>query len=145
MILESMFSIYCLIFLTTFQNVYQFLLFFFCRRKLLRKCENRHIPNLVADIKCVRQRIFVSDVQESVFCVKYRKRENQLIIFADDTNPRWITNTCVLDYDTVAMADKFGNVAVMRLPNSISDDVDEDPTGNKALWDRGENIHYTSI
>lgn len=25
----------------------------------------------------------------------------------------------------------------MRLPANISDDVDEDPTGNKALWDRG--------
>ncbi|KPI91722.1 Splicing factor 3B subunit 3 [Papilio xuthus] len=34
------------------------------------------------------------------------------------------------------MSDKFGNVSVMRLPHSVSDDVDEDPTGNKALWDR---------
>lgn len=25
----------------------------------------------------------------------------------------------------------------VRLPEDISDDVDEDPTGNKALWDRG--------
>lgn len=107
------------------------------RRKLLRKCENRHIPSLIVDIKTIGQRVFVSDVQESVFCVKYKKRENQLIIFADDTNPRWITNTCILDYDTVAMSDKFGNVAVLRLPQSVSDDVDEDPTGNKALWDRG--------
>ena len=24
-----------------------------------------------------------------------------------------------------------------RLPSDVSDDVDEDPTGNKALWDRG--------
>ena len=25
----------------------------------------------------------------------------------------------------------------VRLPGDASDDVDEDPTGNKALWDRG--------
>ena len=25
----------------------------------------------------------------------------------------------------------------VRLPPDITDDVDEDPTGNKALWDRG--------
>jgi len=25
----------------------------------------------------------------------------------------------------------------VRLPKDISDEVDEDPTGNKALWDRG--------
>lgn len=29
---------------------------------------------------------------------------------------------------------KFSQV---RLPPNTSDDVDEDPTGNKALWDRG--------
>jgi len=25
----------------------------------------------------------------------------------------------------------------VRLPQDVSDEVDEDPTGNKALWDRG--------
>lgn len=25
----------------------------------------------------------------------------------------------------------------VRLPGDVSDDVDEDPTGNKAIWDRG--------
>jgi len=25
----------------------------------------------------------------------------------------------------------------VRLPKDVSDEVDEDPTGNKALWDRG--------
>lgn len=58
-------------------------------------------------------RIFVSDVQESVYMVRYKRAENQLIIFADDTQPRWITTTCILDYNTVATADKFGNVSVV--------------------------------
>lgn len=84
------------------------------------------------------RRIFVADVQESISMVRYKKHVNQLIIFADDTHPRWITCTCILDYDTVATADKFGNVAIVRLPPNTTDDVDEDPTGNKALWDRGE-------
>jgi splicing factor 3B subunit 3 len=83
------------------------------------------------------KRIFVSDVQESVFMVRYKRAENQLIIFADDTHPRWITCTSVLDYDTVAVADKFGNIAILRLPPNVSDDVEEDPTGHKSLWDRG--------
>ena len=82
-------------------------------------------------------RIVVSDIQESFHFVRYRRQENQLIIFADDTNPRWLTAACMLDYDTMAGADKFGNVNVIRLPPDTSDDVDEDPTGNKALWDRG--------
>lgn len=108
------------------------------------------------------QRVIVTDVQESLFWVRYRRNENQLIIFADDTYPRWVTTACLLDYDTMASADKFGNISIVsteggggvpgappafthalvfvrqvRLPPNTSDDVDEDPTGNKALWDRG--------
>ena len=107
------------------------------KKKLLRKCENKHIPNQIVNIQTRGQRVFCSDVQESVYCIRYKRNENQLIIFADDTHPRWITTTTLLDYDTIATADKFGNIAILRLPHSVSDDVDEDPTGNKALWDRG--------
>jgi len=37
----------------------------------------------------------------------------------------------------------------VRLPQDVSDEVDEDPTGNKALWDRGllngasQKVHHT--
>jgi len=107
------------------------------KKKLLRKCENKHIPNQIVNIQTMGQRIYVSDVQESVFFVRYKRAENQIIIFADDTHPRWITATTLLDYDTIATADKFGNVSILRLPHSVTDDVDEDPTGTKSLWDRG--------
>uniref|UniRef100_A0A0A9YIZ9 Splicing factor 3B subunit 3 n=2 Tax=Lygus hesperus TaxID=30085 RepID=A0A0A9YIZ9_LYGHE len=107
------------------------------KKKMLRKCENKHIPNMIVRIEAMGRRIYVSDVQESVFMLRYKSAENQLIIFADDTQPRWITTSTILDYNTVATADKFGNIAVIRLPNNVTDDVDEDPTGNKALWDRG--------
>ena len=33
------------------------------RKKLLRKCENKHIPHLVVDIKTIGERIICSDVQ----------------------------------------------------------------------------------
>jgi len=107
------------------------------RKKLLRKCENKHIPNMVVNIAVIGERIIVSDVQESVHWVKYRRGENQLVVFADDTTPRWVTTTCILDYATVAIADKFGNISLVRLPHNTNDDVDEDPTGTKSLWDRG--------
>lgn len=107
------------------------------KKKLLRKCENKHIPNNIVNIQTRGHRVFVSDVQESVYFVRYKRNDNQLVIFADDTFPRWVTATTMLDYDTIALGDKFGNIAVLRLPHSINDDVDEDPTGNKSLWDRG--------
>ena len=37
----------------------------------------------------------------------------------------------------MAIADKFGNLSLIRLPQSTNDDVEEDPTGTKSLWDRG--------
>ena len=70
-------------------------------------------PHHIVSIQALGQRVFVSDVQESVFYVRYKRQENQLILFADDTNQRWVTATCLLDYDTVAAADKFGNVSVV--------------------------------
>lgn len=85
------------------------------KKKLLKKCVNKHIPNAIVSINAVGHRIYVGDVQESVFAVRYKRQENQLIVFADDTNPRWITTTCVMDYDTVACADKFGNIAVVSI------------------------------
>ena len=83
------------------------------KKKMLRKCENKHIPNLVVDIKTMGSRVYVSDVQESIHYVRYRQAENQLVVFADDTVSRYITASCLLDYDTVVAADKFGNVAVV--------------------------------
>ena len=75
----------------------------------------QHIPNLIVNVQAMGHRIFVSDVQESVYMVRYKRQENQLIIFADDTHPRWITTATVLDFDTVATADKFGNIAVVSV------------------------------
>lgn len=42
--------------------------------------------------------------------------------------PRFMTKTCLLDYDSIAGADKFGNMFVLRVPADVSDDVDN-PTG----------------
>ncbi|XP_030832053.1 splicing factor 3B subunit 3 [Strongylocentrotus purpuratus] len=107
------------------------------KKKLLRKCENKHIPNFITNILTTGNRVIISDVQESLHFLKYKRQENQMVIFADDSNPRWITATCLLDHDTVMCADKFGNITVLRLPTSVNDNLDEDPTGVKALWDRG--------
>ena len=41
------------------------------RKKLLRKCENKHIPHLVVDIKTVGERIICSDVQVRHQNVRY--------------------------------------------------------------------------
>ncbi|EFO25190.1 hypothetical protein LOAG_03297 [Loa loa] len=107
------------------------------KRKLLAKCENRQIPTQVVDIRSMGQRIVVSDSQESVHFMRYKKQDGQLSIFCDETSPRYVTCVCLLDYDTVAVGDRFGNIAVLRLPKGVTEEVQEDPTGVRALWDRG--------
>ena len=123
------------------------------KRKMLRKCENKHIPNLIVDIQSMGGRVYVADVQEAIHFIRYKAEDNQLIVFADETYQRWVwlgltcqggllisnlhcaiilfvhvccltlvgicmcirfmTCCCVLDYNTLAAADKFGNLAIV--------------------------------
>jgi splicing factor 3B subunit 3 len=48
-----------------------------------------------------------------------------------------MTSMCILDYDTVGGADKFGNVFVLRAPGHVNDDVDSQ-IGNRMLWEQGK-------
>ncbi|KAL3124980.1 hypothetical protein niasHT_009279 [Heterodera trifolii] len=95
------------------------------------------LPVQVVDIKSMGPRIVVSDSQESIHFMRYKKAENQLVVFCDETTPRYVTSVCLLDFDTAAIADRFGNISILRLPKNVVEDVQEDPTGMRALWDRG--------
>lgn len=99
------------------------------KKKLLRKCENKNFPNLIQSLTVRGDRIVVGDVQESFMFVKYKRSDNQLITFADTTQPRWLTAQTLLDYDTMAGADKFGNIFISRLSDEAVEAEDEDPTG----------------
>ncbi|XP_020576179.1 LOW QUALITY PROTEIN: splicing factor 3B subunit 3-like [Phalaenopsis equestris] len=108
------------------------------KRRLLRKCENKLFPNTINSIHTYRDRIYVGDLQESFHYCKYRRDENQLYIFADDSVPRWLTASHHVDFDTMAGADKFGNIYFVRLPQDVSDEIEEDPTGGKIKWEQGK-------
>ena len=107
------------------------------KKKLLRKCENKKISTFITAIDSIGFRIIVHDIQDSFHFLKYKRKDNQLVLFADDVNTRFLTCGCLVDYDTVVGADKFGNVFFVRLPPDVRDDIEDDPTGVKALWDRG--------
>ncbi|KAJ3636391.1 hypothetical protein Zmor_004276 [Zophobas morio] len=78
-------------------------------------------------------RIYAGDIQESYHFVKYNGDQNRLVIYADDVVPRWVVAGCLLDYHTVAGADKFGNIFILRLPANATDDIDDDPSGIAAF------------
>jgi len=104
------------------------------KKKLLRKVENRNFPNFITTLHAAGDRIYVGDVQESVHFVKYKVDEGSMYVFADDSKPRYMTATVPLDYDTLAGADKFGNIFINRLPKDLSEEMDDDPTGGKNVY-----------
>ncbi|RKP38629.1 CPSF A subunit region-domain-containing protein [Dimargaris cristalligena] len=107
------------------------------KRKMLRKCQSRAIPNSIVTLQAVGSRIIIGDLQESIHFALYRPQENRIAVFADDTLPRWITATHLLDYNTVAGGDRFGNLFVLRLPTEISQKIDNDATGNLLYHEKG--------
>jgi len=64
--------------------------------------------------------------------VRYHRGDNQLVIFADDTSPRWVTASTMVDYDTVAGGDKFGNIWINRLREEDGDDATDPIGGSRA-------------
>jgi splicing factor 3B subunit 3 len=60
------------------------------KKKLLLKCENKLFPSNIIRLLCSGDRVYVGDMTESIHFVKYRRLENTLSIFADDTFPRLV-------------------------------------------------------
>lgn len=77
---------------------------------------------------------FVGDMMRSLHVVRYDVGSNRLILMANNPNPHPIVAQELLDYNTVAVSDKFGNICVLRLPRG-ADSATADVTGQRALWD----------
>lgn len=106
-------------------------------KQLLRKCQASVVPKTIVGLQTQGSRIVVSDVRESVTYVVYKYQENILIPFVDDAIARWTTSTTMVDYETTAGGDKFGNIWLLRCPNKISEAADEDGSGAHLVHERG--------
>ncbi|KAA8649703.1 hypothetical protein EYZ11_003350 [Aspergillus tanneri] len=106
-------------------------------KQLLRKCQAHVVPKTIVGLQTQGSRIVVSDVRESVTYVVYKYQENVLIPFVDDSVSRWTTATTMVDYETVAGGDKFGNLWLLRCPKKISEEADEEGSGAHLIHERG--------
>ncbi|KAG5220352.1 pre-mRNA-splicing factor rse [Salix suchowensis] len=84
------------------------------KKKLLRKVENKSFGSAIVTL----------NTQGSRILVVYKAPENRLLIFADDYQPRWVSATAMVDYNTVWQA-------------TVSEQVDDDPTGAGILHEKG--------
>ncbi|EGX97124.1 pre-mRNA splicing factor RSE1 [Cordyceps militaris CM01] len=98
-------------------------------RQLLRKAQAEVVPQQIVSLNTQGSRIVVSDVQQGVTLVVYKSASNKLIPFVDDSIARWSTCTTMVDYESVAGGDKFGNMFIVRSPAKASEEADEDAAG----------------
>jgi splicing factor 3B subunit 3 len=105
-------------------------------RQLLRKAQAEVVPNLIVGLQTQGSRIVVSDVQQSIFMIVYKFQENKLIPFVDDTVARWTSCTTMVDYETIAGGDKFGNLWLLRCPPKASEEADEEGSGQHLVHER---------
>lgn len=105
-------------------------------RQMLRKCQAQVTPRLIVGLQTQGSRIIASDVQESVTYVVYKHQDNLLIPFVDDVIARWTTCSTMVDYETVAGGDKFGNLWLVRCPAKASEESDEDGSGAHLIHER---------
>lgn len=109
-------------------------------RQLLRKAQAEVAPQLIVSLQTQGNRIIVGDVQQSVTYVVYKYESNKLIPFADDSIARWTNCTAMVDYESVAGGDKFGNIWIVRCPEKASLEADEEGAGAHLLHAR-EYLH----
>lgn len=76
----------------------------------------------------------MGDMLQSMQIARYDATANRLVLVAHDPFPRPVASQELLDWNTVAVGDKFGNISVMRLPRG-ADAGAVDLTGTRALWD----------
>lgn len=108
-------------------------------RQLLRKSQALSaVPNMITGIATQGSRIICSDSQESVTYCVYKYQDNRLIPFCDDMISRFTSCApAMVDYETVAGGDKFGNMWLVRCPQKVSDEADEEGSGAHLIHDKG--------
>lgn len=94
-------------------------------KQLLRKVQSDVTPELIVSLQTQGNRIIVGDIQHGVTMVVYKHESSMFIPFVDDTIARWTTSTAMVDYESVAGGDKFGNVWIVRCPEKTSAEADE--------------------
>ncbi|KAF4485632.1 pre-mRNA-splicing factor rse-1 [Fusarium agapanthi] len=107
-------------------------------KQLLRKSHVEVAPQLIVSLNTQGIRLVVGDLQQGVTMVVFDHEYQKLIPFIDDTIARWTTCTAMVDYESVAGGDKFGNLWIVRYPEKASQEADE---GGNPLLNARDYLH----
>lgn len=112
-------------------------------KQMLRKAQEEVANQQIVTLNTQGSRIIVGDVQQGITYVVYKPATNKLIAFADDSVARWTTCSTMIDYESVAGGDKFGNIFIVRCPEKTSIESDEESSGLHLINAR-DYLHGTS-
>ncbi|KAH3661261.1 hypothetical protein OGAPHI_006668 [Ogataea philodendri] len=98
-------------------------------KQLVKRSSTRLDCFQIVDLKTQGFRVVVADVRDSVRFAVFKPLENVFVDFIDDSIQRHVTRMLQLDYDTVVVGDKFGNISILRCPEQVSEMSDEDNHG----------------
>ncbi|EMC92310.1 hypothetical protein BAUCODRAFT_151722 [Baudoinia panamericana UAMH 10762] len=105
-------------------------------KSLLRKSRGTVVANTITSIDSRGNRLICADVSESITYVVFKPKHNRMIGFVDDVIQRWTTTAAMIDYETSAGGDKFGNLWVVRCPEQASKESDEEGLGGYIVNER---------
>ena len=106
-------------------------------KKFLRKAELRELNSPVTKIKVKGDRIFCSEMKDSIQVFNFKPKEQTFFELADDILPRWMSAFQVLDYHTAVGTDKFENMFVVRVPDNADNDLEETAHQYKLRFEQG--------
>ncbi|KAG9508251.1 pre-mRNA-splicing factor rse1 [Fusarium musae] len=107
-------------------------------KQLLRKVQVEVAPQLIVSLNTQGNRIVVGDIQQGVTMVMFDHESQKLIPFVDDTVARWTTCTAMIDSESVAGGDKFGNLWIVRCPDEASHEAKD---GGSRLINGLQHLH----
>ncbi|CAD7967230.1 unnamed protein product [Amoebophrya sp. A25] len=113
------------------------------KRKLLKKCEYKNLPEQISWIHVKNDRIYCCDVRESFHVLKYNREDNALFVVCDDVAPRYMMTASVIDYRTMLGSDKFDNLFMARVPEHCANDEQVDVTGMRLKSDTAYILNQT--
>nr|POE72949.1 pre-mrna-splicing factor rse1 [Quercus suber] len=105
-------------------------------KALLRKSRASVTQNQIVSLDAKGDRIICGDISDGITYVVFKQQHNRLIPFVDDTIQRWTTTATMIDYETTAGGDKFGNLWVVRPPKQASEESDENGVGGYIVNER---------
>lgn len=106
------------------------------QRQLLSKAHRRGIfRSPIRTLVTANDRVYASDLLNSVHVLQFDSTTQRFGTVALDHRPM-VVATEVLDWDTVAVSDKFGNISVLRVPRGASSAIVDE--SRAALWEQQE-------